>query len=76
MGYPPYPTRPWLFDPYSPDGSRPVVVEMGELVGDPLDVVRLETGVVPYHVEGGRRHRALPHRLRDQKEVVPAGEKS
>ena len=47
---------------------------MGELVGDPLDVVRLESGVVPNHIEGGRRHRSLPHRLRDQKEVVPARE--
>ena len=57
-----------------PDGAGPVVVEMSELVRDPLHVVRLEAGVVPNDVEGSRRHGALTHRLRHQEEVVPGKE--
>ena len=44
---------------------------MGELVGDPLHVIRLHSGVVPNDVEGSRRHGALTNRLRHQEEVVP-----
>ena len=51
--------------------SVPVVVEVGQLVGQTLDVLRLQPrGVLDYIVAGGV-DRALPHRLGHQVEVVP-----
>ena len=50
---------------------RPVVVEVGQLVGQLLDVLgRQARGVLDDVVAGGVDG-ALPHRLRDQEEVVP-----
>ena len=54
-----------------PDSSRPVVVEVGELVGERLDVLGHETRCVLHHVVRGWIDSALVHRLRDQEEVIP-----
>ena len=55
-----------------PHSSRPVVVEVGELVGESLDVLGQQPGGVLHHVVGGGVHSALVHRLRHKEEVVPA----
>ena len=49
----------------------PVVVEMGHLVGEPLDVVGQEAGRVPHHVVVSGRDGALAHRLAHQEEIIP-----
>ena len=68
-----------------PDGARPVVVHVGQLVADLgtgvmvtpetsahlLDDVRLEPRVVVDHYVVSGRDGALPHVLRHQEEVVP-----
>ena len=54
-----------------PDRARPVVVEVGELVGERLDVFWQQPGGVLHYVVGGRVDGALVHRLRDKEEVVP-----
>ena len=54
-----------------PDRARPVVVEVGELVGERLDVLRQQPGGVLHYVVGGGVDRALVHRLRDEEEVIP-----
>ena len=54
-----------------PDSSRPVVVEVGELVGERLDVLWQQPGGVLHYVVGGRVDGALVHRLRDEEEVIP-----
>ena len=54
-----------------PDSSRPVVVEVGELVGERLDVLRQQPGGVLHYVVGGGVDGALVHRLRDEEEVIP-----
>ena len=54
-----------------PDSSRPVVVEVGELVGERLDVLRQQPGGVLHYVVGGGVDGALVHRLRDKEEVIP-----
>ena len=60
-----------LADHGDPDRARPVVVEVGQLVGQGLDVLHLQTGVVIINnVVGGRVHRPLPHGLRHKVEVV------
>ena len=58
------------------DTDRPVVVEMAQLVRQPLHVVRLHTGRVHDHVVGGRGHSALTHRLTHDEEVIPEQTKS
>ena len=55
----------------NPHSSRPVVVEVGELVGECLDVFRHQAGGVLHHIVGGGVDSALVHRLRDKEEVVP-----
>ena len=57
-----------------PDSARPVVVEMGELVGERLDVLRQQPRGVLHHIVGGRVDSALVHRLRHEEEVVPKQE--
>ena len=54
-----------------PDRARPVVVEVGELVGERLDVLWQQPGGVLHYVVGGRVDGALVHRLRDEEEVIP-----
>ena len=49
---------------------RPVVVEVAQPVGQHLEVVRLQPGVVLDHVVRGRVDGALPHGLGDEEEVV------
>ncbi len=41
------------------DGARPVEVEVAQLVGEHLEVVRLQPGLVVDDVVGGGVHRAL-----------------
>lgn len=48
----------------------PIVVKVGQFVGELLVVVRPPVGVVFDNVEHGRRHSALTHRLTDEVEVV------
>ena len=43
------------------DGARPVVVEVGELVRQLLQVLRLKPRGVLHHVVAGRVDGALPH---------------
>ena len=57
-----------------PDSARPVVVEVGQLVGERLDVLRQQPGGVLHYVVGGRVDGALVHRLRDEEEVIPRQE--
>ena len=52
------------------DGSRPVEVVVAEVVGELLDGVLLEWGVVEGHVEVSGQHAALGGGLRHQVEVV------
>ena len=52
-------------------GARPVVVEVGQLVGQLLDVLRLQARGVLDDVVAGGVDGALPHRLGHQEEVVP-----
>ena len=54
-----------------PDSARPVVVEVGELVGERLDVFWQQAGGVLHYIVGGWVDSALVHRLRDKEEVVP-----
>ena len=54
-----------------PDSARPVVVEVGELVGERLDVFGHQAGGVLHHIVGGWVDSALVHRLRHEEEVVP-----
>ena len=54
-----------------PDSARPVVVKMGELVGERLDVLRQQPGGVLYHIVGSRVDSALVHGLRHKEDVVP-----
>ena len=54
-----------------PHCPRPVVVEVGQLVGQLLDVLGLQAGGVLDDVVTGGVDGALPHRLGDQEEVVP-----
>lgn len=58
-----------------PDGPGPVVVEVGELVGDALELLRLQPGVVVDDVVGGGVDGALAHALGHQVEVVPLGQR-
>lgn len=51
-------------------GARPVVVEMGLLVGVQLKLIRVQTGLVPKNVVAGRRDGSLAHALGNQEEVV------
>ena len=53
---------------------RPVVVEVRQLVGQLLDVLGRQAGGVLDDVVAGGVDGALPHRLRDQEEVVPEDE--
>ena len=57
-----------------PDGAGPVVVEVGQLVGEHLDVLGLEAGGVLDDVVAGGVDGALPHRLGDEEEVIPGRE--
>ena len=54
-----------------PDSAGPVVVEVGELLGERLDVKRQPPGDVLYHIVGGGVDGALVHGLRYKEEVVP-----
>ena len=54
-----------------PHSSRPVVVEVGELVGQSLDVLWHQAGGVLHYVVGCGVHSALVHRLGHEEEVVP-----
>ena len=60
-----------LTDHGDPDCPGPVVVQVGQLVAQPLDVLRLQARRVPDHVVRGRVHRPLPHRLGHQEKVKP-----
>ena len=44
-----------------PDGAGPVVVEVGQLVGQLLEVLGLQAAGVLHHVVAGRVDCALPH---------------
>ena len=54
-----------------PDSAGPVVVKVGELVGERLYMLRHQAGGVLHHIVGGGVDSALVHRLRDKEEVVP-----
>ena len=54
-----------------PNSARPVVVEVGERVGERLDVHRQQPGGVLYHIVGGGVDGALVRRLQHKEEVVP-----
>ena len=55
----------------NPDSARPVVVKVGELVGERLYMLRHQAGGVLHHIVGGWVDSALVHRLRDEEEVIP-----
>lgn len=57
-----------------PDGAWPVVIEVGQLVRQHLDVLGLQAGGILDDVVAGGVDGALPHRLGDQEEVVPGRE--
>lgn len=59
-----------------PHAARPVVVEVAQLVGQHLDVLRLQPGGVVDHVVRRRVHGALGDALRNQEEVVPGKRKA
>ena len=50
---------------------RPVVVEVAQLVGEPLHVVGFEATGVTDDVEVGRSDRPLTHTLTRQEEIIP-----
>ena len=50
--------------------ARTVKVEMGQLVGQPLQLIRLEPALVHDHVVAGGIDCALPDRLGDKEEIV------
>ena len=54
-----------------PDSAGPVVVEVGELVGERLDVLGQQPRSILHHVVRGGVDSALVHRLRHQEKVVP-----
>ena len=54
-----------------PDSAGPVVLEVGELVGERLYVQRQQPRDVLYHIVGGGVDGALVHRLRYRDKVVP-----
>ena len=56
-----------------PDRPRPVVVHVGELVGEPLHVVRLHVLAAVHDNVVRWGHRAVPHVLGHQEKVVPVG---
>ena len=51
--------------------AGPVVVEVGQLVGQPLQLVGREPALVHDDVVAGRVNCPLPHRLGNEEEVVP-----
>ena len=51
--------------------AGPVVVEVGQLVGQPLQLVGGEPALVHDDVVAGGVHCPLPHRLGDEEEVIP-----
>ena len=55
----------------NPHSARPVVVKMGELVGESLDVLGHQTGGVLHYVVGCGVDGALVYRLGHEEEVVP-----
>lgn len=59
-------TRGW----YS-DGSRPVEIEMGQLVSKPLHLVSPQTRGVPHYVVVCWGHSSLADTLGDEEEVEP-----
>ena len=59
-----------------PDSAGPVVVEVGQLVGQHLDVLGLQAGGVLDDVVAGGVDGALPHGLGDEEEVVPGREEN
>ena len=58
----------WSWDTNCP---RPIVIQMAQLVGEALEVVRLQARAVMNDVTVGWRDSALSDRLADQEEVVP-----
>lgn len=54
-----------------PGTDLPVVVQVRQLVGQPLHVVGLQASHVPQHVVVSGAHCALAYGLRDEEEVVP-----
>ena len=54
-----------------PDSAGPVVLEVGNLLGERLYVQRQQPRDVLYHIVGGGVDGALVHRLRYKDEVVP-----
>ena len=60
MAYDMYLTRSW-----NPDGPRPVVVEMGHLVRQLLEVVSLQARTVVNHYVVGGGYGTLSHMLTD-----------
>ena len=54
-----------------PDSAGPVVLEVGELVGERLYVQWQQPRDVLYHIVGGGVDGALVHRLRYRDKVVP-----
>ena len=49
----------------------PVVVQVAELVGEPLHVVRFQATGVPDDVEVGGSDSSLTHTLARQEEIIP-----
>ena len=58
---------------WNPHRARPIVVHVGEFVGEPLDNVHRESRLVMDHDQVGWGNSPLVHLLGDQVEVVPGG---
>jgi len=56
------------------DGSRPVVVEVTQFVGDPLEFVSVQRSNIMDHNEGARTDRPLASSSRNQEKVIPGKE--
>ncbi len=57
---------------WHPDGSWPVVVQIGHLVCQSLELVSVQPGVIMYHNIVSWGHCSLIHMLGHQEEVIPA----
>mgnify|MGYP001339087262 FL=1 len=54
-----------------PHCPRPVIVQVTQLVGQLLQVVRSEARVIPDHIIGRWVDGALPHTLGHKEEIIP-----
>lgn len=64
-------TELYLAWSWHPDGARPIVVHVSELVGKPLENVWLPARIVIHHVVVGRCHCSLANVLAHQEKIKP-----